>query len=328
VPDSTSVHVGVSLSSGGAAGLAHIGALEELASAGVPIRSVAGTSAGALVGAAFANGKLAEFREALSTLTRRRVLRLFDPVWPRSGLLEGRRLEQFFAPFLGERIEDLTLAFAAVATDLRAGGEVVLRDGPVLDAVRASAAVPGVFTPKLHEGRPLADGGLINPLPIDVARAMGADFVIAVSVLPLPDGDRALLGPRSFWRELRTSIGARLAVRAAIRAADGDEHEASESAGAVPPVEEDLRLIQVLYRASSMVQSQIVRSRLAIDPPNALVCISVPDLGLFDLHRASELIEVGREAMRAALPEIHAALAARAPFHRRMSRWFETRRAS
>jgi NTE family protein len=180
--------VGVALSGGGAAAMAHIGVLEELSAAGISIRCVAGTSAGALVGAAFAAGHLAEFRDTMTGLTRSRVLRLFDPRWPRTGLLEGRRSLELLRAYLGDRIETLPLRYAVVATDLYSGEEVILRTGEVVEAIRASIAIPGLFTPLRLQGRLLVDGGLVNPMPVDVARELGAEFVIAVSVLNAPDG--------------------------------------------------------------------------------------------------------------------------------------------
>lgn len=315
--------VGVSLSSGGAAGLAHVGVLEELAFAGVSVQCVAGTSAGALVGAAFAAGKLEEFHAAVCGITRRRMLRLLDPVWARAGLVEGRRFCEFFEPFLGERIEELPIPYAAVATDLHTGEEVVLREGAVLDAVRASAAVPGVLTPKIIDGRSLADGGLANPLPVNVARALGAQVVIAVTVLPMLD-DWWPLPPRRGWPSLRRGLTARF--RSRRPAHPGGNGCSAENQGATGA--DELRLMQVLYRATAMAQARIAFNRLYDDPPDCLIQIRVPEMGLFDLHRAAETIEIGRAAAREAAAEIQEALAAGAPFYRRVSRWLETKRAS
>lgn len=316
--------IGVSLSSGGASGLAHVGVLEELTNAGIVIQCVAGSSAGALVGAVFAAGKLAEFRDAVSSVTRRRMLRLLDPVWPRSGLLEGRRLSEFFLPFLGTRIEELQCPYAAIATDLHSGQEVVLTHGPVVDAVRASAAVPGVFTPKLIDGRSLADGGLVNPLPVSVARELGAEIVIAVTVLPMPDG-RWPLHRRRGWPSLRNGLAARFPSQRAPRS---DGHRLFSEGPRAGEAVEELRLIQILYRASATMQARIALQRLSDDAPDCLIRIRAPEMGLFDLHRAAETIEIGRNSAHEALPEIRATLAARAPFYRRVTRWIESRRVN
>jgi NTE family protein len=140
------LRVGVALGAGSAAAMAQIGALEVLSEAGIGLHSVAGTSAGALVGAACAARWLADLRDSLESLSRRRVLRLFDLAWPREGLLQGRRALEFVRPHLGEAIESLEIPYAAVATDLRSGAEVAISRGPVFDAVRASIAIPGIFT--------------------------------------------------------------------------------------------------------------------------------------------------------------------------------------
>ena len=178
--------IGIALSSGGAAGLAHVGVLEVLAEAGIEIDSVAGTSAGAMVGAAFAADHLVGFRDRFLGLNRRQLMRLFDPTWTGGGLFGGRRAMELIGPFIGENIEDLPRRFAAIATDLSSGRRAVLSSGPVHDAVRASAAIPGVFTPLASNGRLLVDGALVDPIPVQAARDLGANFVIAVSVIPPP----------------------------------------------------------------------------------------------------------------------------------------------
>ena len=308
--------VGVSLSSGGASGFAHVGVLEELEVAGIPVQCVAGTSAGALVGAAFAAGMLDEFHAAICSLTRGGMLRLLDPVWPRSGLLEGRGLIEFFRPFLGERIESLPRPFAAVATDLHTGEEIVLREGAVVDAVRASAAVPGVLTPKLLDGRLLADGGLVNPLPISVARELGAEIVIAVTVLPIPNGCWPMPSRRG-WPSRRKGLAARFSSQRPAHSSGRSSPESQVGGDRAA----ELGLIQVLYRASAMAQARIVVNRFSGEPPDCMIRIHVPEMGLFDLHRAAETIEVGRAAARAALPEIQDMLAARSRLCQRVSRW-------
>src|SRR5690606_30812451 len=138
--------------------LAYIGVLEELVAAGLRFHCIAGTSAGATVGAALANGKLAEFGRVMTSLTRGRVFTLFDPTLARGGLIGGRRAMDLIAPLVGANIEDLPIRFAAIATDLDSGEEVVLERGPVTDALRASIAIPGVFRPHVIGGRLLVDG--------------------------------------------------------------------------------------------------------------------------------------------------------------------------
>ena len=307
--------IGVALSGGGAAAMAQIGVLEELSAAGIVIDCVAGTSAGAMVGAAFAAGRLTAFRDTMCALTRGRVLRLFDPTWPRTGLLEGRRSLELVRAHLGDRIETLPIPYAVVAADLHSGEEVILREGDVVEAIRASIAIPGLFTPMRRRGRLLVDGGLVNPVPVDVARQLGADFVIAVSVVNIPDGSlpsgRARRGLAQQWLD-------RLLAReepSPISPAKGAEPSYTQDA--------DLGLIDVLSRASALVQAHIAAARLREQPPDCLISLPVHTIGLFDFHRTAEATAAGHTAARQALPDLMAALAAAAPLSHRVSRWLD-----
>lgn len=293
------LRVGVALGAGSAAAMAEIGALEVLAQAGVPVHCVAGTSAGAVVGAAFAGGRVAALHERLGALTRSRVLRLFDPAWPREGFLHGRRALEFIASEIGGTIEELALPFAAVATDLRSGDEVLISRGPVFDALRASIAIPGIFRPWRIDGRLLVDGGLVNPVPVSAARALGAEFVIAVNVLPLRARQDAARPMQEHLRLIRS---------------DG-EHGASVAA------EEELGVVEVVWRASRILASQVASHRLRRDPPGFLLQIPVPEVGMFDVHRTSELAEVGRRCAEQALPALRQALERAVPLRRRLRAW-------
>jgi len=317
VEQAPALRIGVALSSGGAAGLAHVGVLEELLAAEIPIHCVAGTSAGAMVGAAYAADRLGAFRDVMCSLTRRRVLSLFDPTWPRSGLLEGRRSLELIRPHVGQRIEGLPRPFAAVATDLLSGAEVVLRDGDVLEAIRASIAIPGLFTPQRSRGRLLVDGGLTNPLPVDVARQLGAQFVIAVSVLALPERS---MPRRDEPQSLAAQLLARLldSEKAPRRAAEAEPPTDEESAAA-----DDIGLIEVLSKASDVIQARIAASRLREQPPDCIVVVPPGEIGLFDFHRAAEAVDAGRLAAREALPEIHAALVSAEPLYQKLARWMD-----
>jgi NTE family protein len=281
--------------------MAQIGALEVLGEAGIPVHCVAGASAGALVGAAYAAGRLAEFRASMEELSRRGVLRLFDLAWPREGLLHGRRALEFLRAHLGEGIESLNIPFAAVATDLRSGDEVSLTNGSVFDAVRASIAIPGIFTPWRVGGRLLVDGALVNPVPVSTAQGLGAEFVIAISVLPLRNGRKA----------------ARL-VHERLQ----QVHSAEEGSEVSPAALEDrLGLVEIVWQASRILASQIASGRLRDDRPGYLLEIPVPEIGMFDYHRTAELVEVGRRSAEQALPELRSALARAVPWHRRLRDW-------
>jgi NTE family protein len=179
----TRPRIGLALGSGSARGLAHIGVLRALKEAGITVDLVAGTSMGAVIGAVFAAGKLDGLSARLRNLDWPGIVALLDPVFPRSGLIDGQKIAEFVrahVPSAG--IEDLLLPFAAVATDITNGEQVVATTGDLTEAVRASIAVPGIVTPVRSNGRVLVDGGLVNPVPVSVARAMGADLVIAVDL--------------------------------------------------------------------------------------------------------------------------------------------------
>lgn len=312
--------VGVALSSGGAAGLAHIGVLDELTRGGVRVAYVAGTSSGAMVGAAYAAGQLAGLRAAMCRLTHRRVLWMLVPAWPHAGLLDGRRPMEFIRPYIGKRIEALRLPYAAVATDLRSGRQVVLRRGSVVDAVRASTAIPGLFTPHRCQGRVLVDGGLVNPVPVDVARQLGARFVIAVSVLGAPTRGLARHADEAH------GLGAQLLARfhELIDGRKGAQRPAAARAAKPEAVADAVPgLFDVLSKASTIVQARIAAARLRDDPADYLITITLPKVGVFDFHRAAEVIAAGQTAARRALPEIRAKLAHAAPLYRKVTRWLD-----
>ena len=179
--------VGLALGSGAARGMAHIGVLAVLGKEGIPVDMIAGTSTGAVVGALFAQGKDAKhIKELALDLGWKKIAPLLDPSLPRSGLIKGRKIKDLLASFIGGDIKfgALKIPFACVATDITTGEEVVLNRGPVSEAVRASISLPALFAVVKKEGRYLVDGGLVNPVPVNVVKQMGADFVIAVNVIP------------------------------------------------------------------------------------------------------------------------------------------------
>ncbi len=183
----TDKKVGLALSGGAARGLAHIGVLEVLENEGIQIDMIAGTSIGALAGALYAQGKgAALIKNVAINLTRKRLVSLMDITLPRSGVIQGNRLRRMLRSILdGEpNFADLKIPFACVATDIHTGEEVIINKGSVLEGVRASIGVPGLFTLVKREGRYLVDGGLANPVPVSVLKDMGADFIIAVNVTP------------------------------------------------------------------------------------------------------------------------------------------------
>jgi NTE family protein len=174
--------IGLALGSGSARGWAHIGAIHALEERGIKADIVCGASIGALVGAAYASGQLDRLEQWVTGLAWTKVVRLMDLTW-KGGLIRGARLFTLFGTIFEERnIEDLPIPYGAIATELYSGREVWLRHGKVLEAVRASCAMPGLFTPVVRDNVVLVDGGLVNPVPVSMCRALGADLVIAVDL--------------------------------------------------------------------------------------------------------------------------------------------------
>jgi NTE family protein len=258
--------LGIALGGGAARGWAHIGVLRALAERGLEPQCIAGASIGALVGAAAATGQLDKLEAWVRALSRLDVLKLLDARF-RGGVIQGNRVMAAIEELLSDhRIEALQLRYGAVATDLESGREVWLRDGSMLAAVRASCALPGLFTPSRHDERWLIDGGLVNPVPVSLCYALGADVVIAVN--------------------LNTQRVRRLARRKSLFEAWLPNTEAPS-------------MIEVLSGSIRIMQERIARSRLAGEPPQLELC-PVIDLELMDFHRAEEAIEAGSEAVHAA----------------------------
>ena len=285
------------MGSGSARGWAHIGVLRALSEEGVVPDVVCGCSIGSFVGAAYANGDLDKIEAWVAGLTRQDVLGLLD-VRLKSGLIKGDKLMRFFsAHFVDNDFSDLPMAFACVATDLQTGREVWLRDGSVAEAVRASIALPGLFSPLRRGGQLLVDGGLVNPVPVSLARAMGADVVLAVDLGADVVG-RAWRSPAQADSKV-AAAGARPSMFARLGLSDNKEQ----------PDEANLpSLITVLNSAIQIMQVRIARSRLAGEPADVVIAPRVAAVGLMDYHRGVEAIEEGRKAVVRMLPAIRHAL--------------------
>ncbi|UHC17955.1 patatin-like phospholipase family protein [Methylobacterium currus] len=304
--------VGLALGGGAARGWSHIGAIEVLQEAGIAIDVVAGCSIGAAVGACHAAGKLGELREFALSLTKRRVMGLLDFHISGSGLIAGERLRRLLERDLGHaRIEELPLTFAAVATELGTGHEIWLTRGGLVEAVRASYALPGIFDPVKIAGRWLMDGALVNPVPVTAARALGADVVLCVNL----NGDMRVRGTviQSHGAE-----GADAVMEAAAEAAAMPEEPRRwpliggrrTRPKPRPEIGAPSGIASVMVDAFNITQDRISRSRLAGDPPDVMINPKLAQMGLFEFHRAEECIELGRQATRRMLPEIHEMIAA------------------
>jgi NTE family protein len=279
--------VGLVLGSGAARGWAHIGVIRALEHAGVRPDLVCGTSVGALVGAAYASGDFERFCAGTCGMRRGDVMSFMD-VAMRGGLLKGERFMSFVSRVCQDRpIEDLAIPFAAVATSLETGAEVWLRTGSTLNAVRASLAMPGLFTPVLSSDGILVDGALVNPVPVSLARAMGADVVIAV------DLSAGLVGRSLLVNEAHASRPS--FVGGWVRRGLSRFRRGGASEPRRPSV------LNVIATSLDVMQVRITRSRMAGEPPDVVVAPRLADIGLLDFHRADEAIREGERAMAAAL---------------------------
>ncbi len=275
--------LGLVLGSGGARGLAHIGVLTVLKEAGIPIHCIAGTSAGALIGGLYSAGNTPQALEELfGDISISETARLLIPSLSRGGLVDGKRIKRLIKPYTREKaIEELSPRFACVATDLYSGKRVVFRRGDLLESIRASISIPGVFTPVICGDRVLVDGGVVDPLPVGLAFEMGATFVIAVRV------NRQDAGGRSDD--------------------DQDEcifqgHESKESErekkGLTPPV------LEIILSTTSIYERRL--SELNVGKPGKRMIIepALAGIEILDFHKGRRAIDAGAKAMRERLPEI------------------------
>lgn len=292
---STRPRIGLALGSGSARGWAHIGVIRTLNEAGIVPDVVCGTSIGALVGAAYVHGDLDRLEAWVRTLTLQGVVGFLD-LSLNGGLIKGEKLIAFFrSHFADSPIPELPRPFAAVATDLLNGREVWLQQGMVSDAVRASIALPGLFTPVRHDGRWLVDGGLVNPVPVSLCRAMGAELVIAV------DLNADIVG-----RHLKKIAGASKTTPAADTVL-GRLHSgmAALGIGGAATGAQQPSLLDVVASGINIMQARITRSRLAGEPADVLITPRLAELGLMEFHRAPAAIEAGRRAARHALQQVN-----------------------
>ncbi|RDS80083.1 patatin-like phospholipase family protein [Dyella psychrodurans] len=286
--------VALALGAGGAKGLAHIGAIEELQAQGFQIAAIAGCSMGALIGGIYAMGKLDVYRDWVCSLDKFDVLKLVD--WSFSfsggGLIKGEKLIGTLRELIGDtRIEELPISFTAVATDIDREREVWLTRGSLFDAVRASIAIPTLFRPHVIDGRTLVDGALLNPVPVTPLIRDTTDYVIAVSI----DGPAENTSPERLSADAnapRRGLGQLLG-----RLIPGNNHEARQ--GEARP--QELGALALLGQSMDLMQANLSRLRLAAYQPDLLVQLARNVSSAYEFYRARELIELGREHTRAAL---------------------------
>lgn len=295
--------IGLALGSGSARGWSHIGVIRALERAGVVPDIVCGTSIGAVVGAAYADGQLDRLEGWVRTLTWQSVVGMLDLTRDSGGLIQGTRLLDFFRSHSADKdIRALGKAYGAVATELLTGREVWLREGSMIDAARASMALPGLLTPKLHDGRLLVDGGLVNPVPVSLCRAMGADIVIAVDLNWDIMNHRAAAAPKQA-PDAGAPAGAFASLLEKLPFSLGQLRSGPAESTELPTI------FDVLGISLNIMQMRITRSRLAGEPADVMIRPRLANFALMDYHRADAAIEEGRRAAEAAVPYLREILA-------------------
>lgn len=292
------VKIGLALGGGAARGWAHIGVLRGLLEAGIVPDIIAGTSIGAVVGGCHVADRLDPLEEFARSLTRRRVFGYLDFNMTGSGLITGQRLRDRLVNHLGDlTIESLDTQFTAVATEIGTGHEIWLSRGRLVDAIRASYALPGIFKPVNVGGRWLFDGALVNPVPVSVCRALGARYVIAINLNADMCG-RGTVVPHTTagYQDTPPDAGGEPKNgRSALKLLQRQLFGPDEAAPGISTVVVD---------AFNIVQDRIARSRLAGDPPDFMISPRLAGIGPFDFHRADELINRGLAAAHREVEDI------------------------
>ena len=296
--------IGLALGGGAARGFAHIGVVRTLAAHGIIPDVIVGTSIGAVVGGSYAANQLDGLEQWARRLTVRGILSYLDISLSGSGLISGGHLAtQLEAAMSDSRIDDLPIRFAAIATEFNTGHEIWLTRGRLVDALRASYALPGIFPPVRIGGRWLVDGALVNPVPVSAARALGARLVIAVN--------------------LNSDLFGRGTIIADHGSDDSDEIVPDQTNGlrSLFSGKRQLRrqflgtrgrpgIPTVMVEAFNVMQDRITRARLAGDPPDVLISPRLGAIGWFDFHRANEAIAIGAEAAEKSLDAVTEAVTA------------------
>lgn len=305
--------VGLVLGSGSSRGWAHIGAIEALEEAHIPIDYIAGCSVGSYVGALYASGGLKSLKEFVLKMDGKKVFSYFDIVFPRSGLLDGtKKVKELFSMHTDMKdFSDLNIPVMMVATDLEKGDKVVLKSGDLFDALRATMSVPGLFAPARVKDRWLVDGGLLDPVPVGVARAMGADIVIAVDLhstltssrtkkKQTSDPKKKPNSPHEYKSELLTKLtdyyaNAEVSFKNKIS-------ELLKRESATP------ELMDTVLASIDLMQQRITRVNLAVDPPDILIQPRLGELKRLDFDQVEHVIEEGYIGVREKIKDIETLL--------------------
>ena len=307
--------VGLVLGSGSSRGWAHIGAIEALEEAHIPIDCIVGCSVGSYVGALYASGSLASLKKFVLEMNGKKVFSYFDVVFPRSGLLDGtRKVKELFSMHTSvEQFSELSIPVAMVATDLQRGHKIVLSSGNLMEALRATMSIPGLFAPVKVKGRWLVDGGLVDPVPVGVAKAMGADVVIAV------DLNSGLISRREVRKQAamkKPAVDPEPEYQHELLEKLSDYYESAETSFKTK-IKELFRkeenipdIIDTVMTSINIMQERVTRVNLAVEPPDILVQPRLGELKMMDFDQVEHAIEEGYDGMMDRLEEITAILEA------------------
>jgi len=259
--------IGLALGAGAARGLAHIGVLEVLEREKIPVHFIAGTSIGALIGGFYASGLgIKELKEFAYNTDWKKVAVLFSPSPSRSGLINGKRIEKLLRSFLGDRkIEELPLPFSCVAVDILSGEEVIINKGDLVDGIMASISIQGIFSPFVLDGKVLCDGGIVNPVPVDVVKKMGADFIIA-------------------------------SVINSSKKVEEEKNSKSKEKIKIPSI------FTIILQSIDIMQKKILNNSLS--EADLIISSETSGIKLLEFYRAKEAVEAGRKAAKEALKKI------------------------
>ena len=287
--------IGLALGAGAARGWTHIGIIQALEALGIEIDVVAGCSIGAYVGSAYASGNLSALSDWARSLTEWQVLSLMGVGLRRGGLASGQKVfDKLASEFCAETFEEMNKPFAAVTTDLYSGRELVFRHGLVGDSIRASCAIPGLFSPVQHQDRWLVDGAVVNPVPVNLCRQLGADFIIAVNLSSDFRPQRSAALSKQHEDSQKSTDDFFPKGQSVIRQwfSPGLEQKTDKKAQADSP-----GIFSVMSSSLQILQARVTRSRLAGEPPDLLIEPRLDNVGLMEFHRAEELIQAGTDTV-------------------------------
>ncbi|PKN11330.1 MAG: patatin [Deltaproteobacteria bacterium HGW-Deltaproteobacteria-4] len=305
--------IGLALGSGSARGLAHLGVIRALDEAGIKVDYIAGTSIGALIGAVYASGSIDSVESTFQKFDWKKMISFFDVVFPKSGLIDGAKVSDLVRTLVPTAvIESLPIPFCAVATDIQSGEEVAIRQGDLIEAVRASLAVPGIFTPVRSNGLLLMDGGLVNPVPVSVARAMGADIVIAVdlnhqivagkNLKPLTAHTMPPDTPDNHSQMSRWMDDLLLSLRKLRKKLLSEDAPTAKQFHKWLSTEPLPNIFELLLASVNIMEASITESRLGIDKPDLIIRPPLGEFRFLEFNRAKEIISIGYESAKEKIP--------------------------